>query len=353
MSAPELRNAEKILLCGDATGDNTPLLDEAKAHEIEVIQVPGFSRSIHPRDLALFFSFLRILRRVRPDTLHTHSAKPFVLAGLAGFVCRVPHRFYSIHGLSFTPGESQYTHKAAALVERSAARLYSELISVNSLYAREFKRMNLKGLVRVIPNGVRPPRTIFRQRSRPGSPFTVLFAGRLEYKKDPEFMLAVASELIQKRGERHLRFHYVGDGPLRDAVAAGIKQRGLSDCVSLHGWLDDVEPWYAAADVIFVPSRSEACGLVMLEAGHQGCPAVGARVEGIPEVIESGVNGKLFEPGDVAGASDLIASLARTPSVYPRLSAGAELVARERSEETMVSQYLNLYAEHIARASDD
>jgi len=84
-------------------------------------------------------------------------------------------------------------------------------------------------------------------------------------------------------------------------------------------------------------------GLVLLEAAAFGCPAVAARVEGVPEVVRDGHNGLLFEQGDVESASRQIARLAADESLRLALGDRARQDAAGRSSATMKARYLDLY----------
>ncbi len=118
---------------------------------------------------------------------------------------------------------------------------------------------------------------------------------------------------------------------------------GCNPEVVLLGWVGDLAPWYARAKILFLPSRWEACGLVLIEAAARGCPSVATRVEGVPEFIQDGRNGLLFEQGDVEAASRQLARLAHDAALHQSLADQARLDARGRDAATMVASYRDLY----------
>ena len=89
----------------------------------------------------------------------------------------------------------------------------------------------------------------------------------------------------------------VGDGPERAALVRRAAARGVR--LRLDGFHPDVRPWYAAADVFALPSRSEGSPNVLLEAFAEGCAVVAARVGGVSEIAVDGVSACLVRADDV------------------------------------------------------
>ncbi len=98
-------------------------------------------------------------------------------------------------------------------------------------------------------------------------------------------------------------FMLCGDGhdeqSFRDAM-------GDLDNIELTGWVDNIGDYYASFDVFVFPSLMEAIGSAMIDAMYFGLPVVASNVDGIPEFLEDGVNGRLIEPQH---ADQLIAAL--------------------------------------------
>ena len=99
-----------------------------------------------------------------------------------------------------------------------------------------------------------------------------------------------------------------GDGPERDDILATVERCGLHDRVRLLGMLSDpqLNALYRGSDLFVMPNIKvandmEGFGIVMLEAGMNGLPSVGARLEGVAEVIKDGQNGYLVESEDAEG----------------------------------------------------
>ena len=85
----------------------------------------------------------------------------------------------------------------------------------------------------------------------------------------------------------------------------------LPESMQVTGWLprDQIAALYAAAEVLVVPSRWEGFGLVAVEAMRAGRAVLASRVGGLPEVVDEGVTGGLFEAGDAAALAGILARL--------------------------------------------
>jgi len=126
--------------------------------------------------------------------------------------------------------------------------------------------------------------------------------------------------------------HYLigGAGPEHSRIAAAIKEHNLSDRVQLLGRLSDEDllQLYHRADLLIVPNipvkgDMEGFGIVMLEAGACGMPAIAARLEGIQDVISEGVNGHLVESRDAEGFIRAITPYVESPETLVALGTQA------------------------------
>lgn len=112
----------------------------------------------------------------------------------------------------------------------------------------------------------------------------LLWVGRMVPVKGLDTLLAACERLRQRTPDFQLCL--VGDGPLRPALVAEVQQRGLSAHVTFAGSVEHAElgPWFRAADVTVLPSRSEGVPNVLLESLACGTPFVASAVGGVPEI---------------------------------------------------------------------
>jgi glycosyltransferase involved in cell wall biosynthesis len=205
--------------------------------------------------------------------------------------------------------------------------------------------------VRVVPSGVpisqpAAPASIELLSSfgvPPGAPLAVLVAS-LSAAKDPStFVRAIE---VARREVPALHALIVGDGPLRDQLAAEISALALDRFVHLTGFRTDPEALEAAASVVVLTSRSlEGTPGVLLDALALAKPIVATNVGGVPEVIEDGVSGLIVPIGDADALGQAITRVLREPALAAALSAGAKARAPLFSIETTVSRTLDVYRE--------
>jgi glycosyltransferase involved in cell wall biosynthesis len=213
-----------------------------------------------------------------------------------------------------------------------------------------FDELRQHGIERVAlwPGGVDTTRfcparrsAAMRERLTDGHPESplLLYVGRLSAEKGLERLKPILEALPGAR------LALVGDGPHHKS----LQQHFAGMPVVLAGFLrgDELAAAYASADVFVMPSRTETLGLVVLEAMSSGLPVVGARAGGIPEMIEDGVSGCLFDSEEEA----VVAIRQFLDSPQRREAFGA--VARVHAARQSWSQATEILLEHYRSACAD
>jgi glycosyltransferase involved in cell wall biosynthesis len=173
--------------------------------------------------------------------------------------------------------------------------------------------------LQVVPNGV--DRDLFHF----GEPNEA--RGRLRIYSDEKMLLSVGNlnelkghalviEAVARLQQRGIRtsYHIVGEGEERPRLLAKIEELGLRDSVFLHGSLrnERLRPWYQAASLFVLASSHEGWPNVLNEALACGCPVIGTRVGGVPEIVRPGENGLLTDRSVDALADAIQAGITRT-----------------------------------------
>jgi N-acetyl-alpha-D-glucosaminyl L-malate synthase BshA len=145
------------------------------------------------------------------------------------------------------------------------------------------------------------------------------------------------------------RLLLVGDGPERGRLENRCRLEGCCDVVTFLGQLQSVEEVLSGADLFLLPSENESFGLAGLEAQACEVPVVGSRIGGIPEVVEDGVTGLLYELGDVEAMAAGALALLSDPARHRAMAERARRRAVERfAEAKVVAQYRALYERVVA-----
>ena len=205
---------------------------------------------------------------------------------------------------------------------------------------------------RVIPMGVdsrgfRPDvdPTPIRQRYAPGGEKLILFVGKLVPKKGVDVLLSALARL-----EGNSRLIVVGGGPLEGAIDARIRELGLTERVARTGWLrnDELPSYYAAADVVCVPSvidphgETEGMPVVVQESLACGKALVASDVSGIPDLVQDRVNGFLVPARDAEGLASALRRALAMPPDSP-MHRAARRTAEDHSWERIAERYTDAF----------
>jgi glycosyltransferase involved in cell wall biosynthesis len=139
---------------------------------------------------------------------------------------------------------------------------------------------------------------------------------------------------------------FVGDGPLRKRLERRAEDLGVADKVGFLGYVapHELGRIYSEADMLALPSVSEAAPLVVVESLACGTPVLASRIAGLPSVVKDWETGFLFKPGDVGQLAMAIRFMAGDHQLRERMGAiGRERVLAEFPWPIVARQYLGLY----------
>ena len=294
------------------------------------------------------------IRRARADLVHIHLPNPAAL--LAYFASA--HRGRLVLTWHSDVVRPPLVTRALAPLQRIALRRASACIVTSRRYLETSPILSERSRrCRVIPYGIRferflhcDPGAVARIRSRFGARL-LLAVGRFAYYKGFEFLIHAMRYV-----DGHLLL--IGDGPLREMLERDARALGVSDRVSFLGEIHNrmLAPYYHAADVFVLPSvaRSEAFGIVQLEAMACGLPVVNTRLDsGVPSVSLDGTTGLTVPPCAPEPLAVAINRLLDDPALRARYgAAGRRRVAAEFNLDLMTRRTLDLYREALSCRCD-
>ena len=161
-----------------------------------------------------------------------------------------------------------------------------------------------------------------------GNTVHILFLGRIGDRKG---VPQLSDALKRMEGLGNWRATIAGDGDV-DALRARTAELGLSDRVSLPGWVDGkrVAELIAEADILVLPSFSENLPVSIIEGMAAGLAVVATPVGAVEEIVKDGETGLLVQPGDVEGLAEAMTRLVEDPALRARLGVAAQQFHRER-----------------------
>ncbi|WP_055524100.1 glycosyltransferase family 4 protein [Streptomyces graminilatus] len=298
----------------------------------------------------------RVVRAVRPDVVHAHSAKAGLAARLAvrGRVATV----FQPHAWSFEAVGGP-TAALALKWERSGARWAARVVCVSDAERATGERAGIAGRWQVIPNGIDTERFRPAQADsvRAGLPLLagvdpaaplVVCVGRLCRQKGQDVLLRAWGEVTRR--VPGARLVLVGDGP-----EAGRLRELAPDSVLFTGAVADAVPWYRAADLVVLPSRWEGMALAPLEAMGCGRPVVVTDVDGGRESLPAALAPRCLVPAEnPAALARTVAELLLDPPLREslgRLARRHVLSAHDvrHSAEAVAGVYRELITAHAVR----
>jgi glycosyltransferase involved in cell wall biosynthesis len=141
----------------------------------------------------------------------------------------------------------------------------------------------------------------------------------------------------------NLRFIIIHDGSERERLTEQVRDLGLEEHVFFTGTIEDAARLLPAFDLFVLPSKSEAFGYVLIEAGLAGVPVVATRVGGIPDIITDGVNGLLVPPDNTPALTDALRRMIKDEDFRLTLARNHTDKARTFTLEKMVSETVTIY----------
>jgi len=297
------------------------------------------------------------LSRCHYDVLHLHTPNPMGM--LAYLLAKKPraHRLVITHH-SDVVRQAGLRRVLGPLFAATMGRAHC-IVATSPNYAKTSEELEpYRDRVRVVPYGIDP--RPFRDpahdplaqelRSRFGRR-VVLGTGRLIYYKGFEVLLEAMAQV-----EGHLVL--VGDGPLRGALEARAKTLGILQRVTFAGEIHqrEIPAWYRAADVFALPSiaRSEAFGIVQLEAMASGLPVVNTELDsGVPFVSLLGQTGLTVPPRDPSALASALNTLLDDGALRIKFGNQArERVLEHFTSERMVRDLRAIYREASVSVSE-
>jgi glycosyltransferase involved in cell wall biosynthesis len=238
-------------------------------------------------DLKSLLSIYRILRREKPDIVHTHTAKAGTLGRIAAIFARVPVRIHTFHGHVFAGYFGRLKTWTYLSIERTLARFTTRIVTVSEGQAQELSekyKVAPRSKIQVIRNGFewkessRSREDIRAELGIRPEQLTVLWMGRMVPIKGIDLLADVAKQATRNNS---LLFLIAGDGPERWRFE---KSTGENTNVCMLGWHKDVAPLLKASDVVLLTSINEGTPTSLIEAMFAGKPFVATDAGGTSDL---------------------------------------------------------------------
>ena len=258
--------------------------------------------------LDFFFRCVSFLNAPHYDIIHAHfgyQGSYIIKAQDAGFLKNIP-LITTFHGFDINPNELEHNKR----IYKSAFK-HINLITANSNFTINLLKDAGCPVKKLVKLPVSLDTSFFKKRSaviKMSNIINIAFCGRFIKFKAPDLVVEIAKHIVVNHGYTNVKFHLVGNGPLKQTLEDKIAEYGLQNHIILHGSLvqEQIISLLSDMDIFLYPGindaksgRAENQGLVLQEAQALELPVITSNVGGIPEGVLDKKTGFIIPENEV------------------------------------------------------
>ena len=341
------------------------LTEVARREGVKTIAVP-IRREIAPvNDLMALWRLIYVFRRERPQMVHSMTPKAGLLSMIAAWIACVPVRVHTFTGLVF-PTSSGLLRQVLMLTDKMTCWCATHVIAEgegvrNDLLHHGITKKgvsvlgfgNVRGIdldYYVLTPSVKEKAEEIRKRlCIADGAFTFVFVGRIVRDKGINELTEAFCRLCNEQNDICLLL--VGDYEPTDPLSK-YSQELIDRTPNIYiteEWIDDVRPWYAAADALVFPSYREGFPNVVIEAGAMGLPSIVTDINGSREIIIDGKNGVIIPSHDEDALYHAMKGMVMNPKKAKYMGEKARPLITSRYEQRFVRSKLKEFYYNILK----
>jgi len=308
----------------------------------------------NPFDIRQLFQLIRIIRKVKPDVVHTHFARSNGYGRLAAVLtgCRI---VTSEHGIKRNTKPYIYILDSILnlITDSHVSNSYATMVS--SRQTIKLNRKNMKVIHNGVPDilnliGPMEEKSLLAEFGLPENEMLILDVGsHIELRNHECLIEAVASI---KHVLPPFKLVLIGDGPHRGQILKSIQENGVGDRVLLLGRVDrdKVHKIMQLADIYVNPAYAEGFGIATVEAMLLERPIIYCDAGSLPELLENNVSGLSYSPRNARELAEKILALVGSEKQRVSLAGQARTQALEKfSILRFVRDFEDLYRSILVR----
>lgn len=334
---------------------------------IKPIIIPEMRREISPKnDIIAYQKLKTIIKRFKPDIVHTHASKAGTLGRLAAYNLKVPVILHTFHGHVFHSYFNSYKEKAFRSIEQSLAKRSNKIIAISDKQKHELSEVyNITSSenIEVIPLGfdlsrfqenIKEKRSEFRKKYLIADDEIVIsIVGRLVPVKNHSLFINAIKKL-SVNSDKKLRFFIVGDGESRNTIENEAKFLSIDfvdfnkeqkkSLLTFTSWIKEVDYVYSGSEIVCLTSLNEGTPVSLIEAQASNKPIVSTNTGGIENVVIDGETGLLCENGNLNELTNNLESLINSEDLRNKLSQNGWNFVKDKFHYTRLTNDMkNLY----------
>lgn len=298
----------------------------------------------------------QLVRKLKPDVLHTHRFKENILGSIVAWHNNIPS-LRTAHGAPEhrPPIHNLPKHLLLFLDRLLGRRIQKNVIAVSTDLAKKLEQDFPKSKIKVIENGI-DIEAIRQNISHNSTEKTasnihrVGIAGRLTPVKRVDLFIECAYYLNQQHPELDIHFHIYGDGPLQEALQAQVQAHNADAYIHFEGHCDNLTSKLLTLDALVMTSDHEGLPMILLESMSLQIPIIAHAVGGIPHLLEQGKCGTLVHEHTAKAFAAAIKNLMTHRKQYQQLAHKAyERVSLYYSSKHTAQAYRTVYRSLLQR----
>ena len=327
--------------------DGGEIAEELKENGVEV-KILGIHSYYNPFKI---LKLSRLLRKAKPDIVHTHGYFASVIgriaAKIAGVLVIINHvhsTYWDYKKRNFRMEKllSRFTHKIIC-----CSKAVEDFVSSQDVIKPEKTLVIYNGVAESRFSSSKNASSVKAQLGIDSGDRVVGTVSSLAPHKGHEYLFQAAPLVL--RASAHAKFLIVGDGILQDKLKEQVKDLSLSSAVIFTGTRKDIPEILSAVDVFVLPSSSrEGLGISIIEAMAAEKPVVATDIGGIPEVVQNGETGLLVPPRDPEALAHAVIDLFQNPGKAEEMGRQGRIkFKQELTNKRMLREVENLYKASI------
>ncbi len=331
--------------------------------------VPTMHRAINPsKDYKAYQHIKQVIKRFKPDIVHTHAAKAGALGRLAAYECGVPVTMHTFHGHVFHSYFGAVKTQFYLEVERKLAKISNRIIAISTKQAEELGdvyKVCKKDKLATVPLGFdlsrfntdqMDKRIDFRAKyAIADDEIAIGIVGRLVPIKNHGLFLRALQQVLSNTTKK-IRAFIVGDGEERASLMALAQELGINFVgpeaaalgqkapLTFTSWITAVDSVYAGVDVVALSSLNEGTPVTLIEAQAANKPIVTTNVGGVCDVVLPGKTALISSSKEVDAFAANLLKMVERDGLRSRLGKkGYQHVRRQYGYERLVGDISELY----------
>lgn len=372
---------ESILIHGDLDKGDAPYVYDHHL-QMDIRLIKNMKREVGLKNLwkewKAFIEVYRIIRRERPDIVHTHTAKAGFTGRLAAYLAKTPIIIHTFHGHVFHSYFSSWKTKLFLFIERRLAKISDGIIAISQLQKKELGevfKVCKPEKIKVIPLGfdltpfftdTESKRKEFRTRYNvQDNELAIGLIGRMVPVKNHALLIQAIANIQQNKTVdiSKLRFFLIGDGAERKNIEHLCKslQIPFTDAnskdftpslVTFTGYQNRIDWVNAGLDIIVLTSKNEGTPVSLIEAQASGVPVLSTRVGGIENIVTENETALLCESDNLQEFTQKLLYLIQNPELRRTMQNKGRQYVTETYHYTRLVQDIDQYYQTLLYGRD-